>query len=695
MILSSTRTWKKPSRLLRVNLMVMATALAMMPVAARASMIALESFDYSNNQKLKDRSGGSGDWKDKWSGDSNLKIVSPGTLTYTDSQNNTLNTSGGHVRNTSNSFKMGTRDLDGKWGNNNTTVWLGVLIEGAAGSRRTNVGLAEKFFVGQGSKDSSKSNWTLYDQDGRIFDSEIEAGNDTAFLAVQIDFSSGDEEAWLWINPDLNTTPSKSTAANGSDGSDVKDFEFDKIGLFFNRKDSGFIDELRVATTYADVSPFTATAPLNDTVITSSPSLEFGNMLVGFDPAAQNVDLSKTGLLATDFSNVASNNGITVTTDGTIGAGDQTKSISVDFNTNANGSGTSVAKNLSVTIDNTATTSAAAGKGSDDADDVIAVTAGVFQVGSPTANNGGVLGHGDLATITNAASTDGGQRARVFLDSFSITGDGWSAGDLIAGTTATGVATANGTSFSDTVSFNESGRLNGTYGGTLSMHVENDPSLQGAANRDLNSGTPFDWQLSHTVSSNTGNLSSTLAGDTDLGSQAVKYHGSSDAGGGTTATLLDGTLSVESTIAIDGWRVGATNEEGVRNLPSDAFNLSGTGSDIYVIQINYDDSSLGGLEAEIVADEKLRLAWMNGGKWVNAVEGNSDGTPTMNLGAYNPLTDFALGNWGVDIDANNVWAVLNYNGEFAVIPEPGTGLLAIFGLALLPHRRRNLRRYSI
>ena len=53
---------------------------------------------------------------------------------------------------------------------------------------------------------------------------------------------------------------------------------------------------------------------------------------------------------------------------------------------------------------------------------------------------------------------------------------------------------------------------------------------------------------------------------------------------------------------------------------------------------------------------------------VNAVEGNSGGTPAMKLGAYNPATDFVLGNWGVDIDANNVWAVLNYNGEFAVIP---------------------------
>ena len=127
----------------------------MMPVAARASIIAFESFDYNNDQELTNRNGGSGNWKDPWSADSNLKIVDPGTLAYTDSQGNTLNTSGGHVRNTNNSFKMGTRDLDNTWGNNGTTVWMGVLIEGATGNRRTNVGLAEKFFVGQGEKDNS------------------------------------------------------------------------------------------------------------------------------------------------------------------------------------------------------------------------------------------------------------------------------------------------------------------------------------------------------------------------------------------------------------------------------------------------------------------------------------------------------------------------------------------------------------
>ena len=283
----------------------------------------------------------------------------------------------------------------------------------------------------------------------------------------------------------------------------------------------------------------------------------------------------------------------------------------------------------------------------------------------------------------------------MFLDSFSVTGDGWSASDLIAGTTATGVAAATSTSFSGTVSFNEAGKLNGQHGGTLSMLVENDPSLQGAANLDLNSGTPVVWQLSHTVSSNTGNLSTTLPDGIDLGSQTVKYHAISDTAGGTTAVLLDGTLSTESTIAMGAWRVGVLGEGDASKLLSDVFNLSGTGSDTYVLQVNYDDSLLSthqwgaDLEATLAAEEQIFLAWMdNSGKWVNALEGNTGGTPTMKLGAYNPATDFVLGYWGVDIDANNVWAVLNHNSEFSVIPEPSTGLLAIFGLALLPRRKR-------
>ena len=39
-----------------------------------------------------------------------------------------------------------------------------------------------------------------------------------------------------------------------------------------------------------------------------------------------------------------------------------------------------------------------------------------------------------------------------------------------------------------------------------------------------------------------------------------------------------------------------------------------------------------------------------------------------------------MGDWGVDLAHNAVWAVVNYTGDFAVVPEPGTFALLAAGL---------------
>ena len=59
--------------------------------------------------------------------------------------------------------------------------------------------------------------------------------------------------------------------------------------------------------------------------------------------------------------------------------------------------------------------------------------------------------------------------------------------------------------------------------------------------------------------------------------------------------------------------------------------------------------------------------------------------------AYDEATDLLVGNWGVDTANDVVWAVVNHNSEFAVLPEPGTLALLALGELLLGARRTRRR----
>jgi hypothetical protein len=55
--------------------------------------------------------------------------------------------------------------------------------------------------------------------------------------------------------------------------------------------------------------------------------------------------------------------------------------------------------------------------------------------------------------------------------------------------------------------------------------------------------------------------------------------------------------------------------------------------------------------------------------------------------------DIALGDWGVNTANHTVWAVVNHNSQFAVVPEPSTlVLLTAAALGLLSWRRRACHR---
>jgi hypothetical protein len=73
--------------------------------------------------------------------------------------------------------------------------------------------------------------------------------------------------------------------------------------------------------------------------------------------------------------------------------------------------------------------------------------------------------------------------------------------------------------------------------------------------------------------------------------------------------------------------------------------------------------------------------------WENAVNTNTTGTPTFaGVGAYDGQN--IVGRWGVDLARHAVWAVLDHNSEFAVVPEPAAITVMLAGGSMMLLRRR-------
>ena len=158
---------------------------------------------------------------------------------------------------------------------------------------------------------------------------------------------------------------------------------------------------------------------------------------------------------------------------------------------------------------------------------------------------------------------------------------------------------------------------------------------------------------------------------------------------GTTATILAGTNSGGSgQIVSMAWRTRTTGAD--TSFASDVLNLSGmalgdTGQTApFVLQMSYDAGRFGNASAEGLAadDEMIALEWLdpNDGMWENAINGNfGTNQGGFQLGAWRP-GDMTLGDWGVNTANHTVWAVLNHNSEFAVVPEPSTIALLVAGV---------------
>jgi hypothetical protein len=173
-------------------------------------------------------------------------------------------------------------------------------------------------------------------------------------------------------------------------------------------------------------------------------------------------------------------------------------------------------------------------------------------------------------------------------------------------------------------------------------------------------------------------------------------------GAANVARLRGGVAGGDRSLDLSYEAGGSFAINGARPV-GNALNLSGTESDVFVLELTYDDADL--VAAGVASGAGLILYWRDpvSGNFKNSVLGNQPpgGRPFFGTSYSQYLADqggtFTLGDYGDDPTTNTVWAVLNHNSLFAVapVPEPtalSLGLAAFAALALQHRRRAGFRR---
>ena len=224
-------------------------AALLLTTVAHAAPIATEEFIYPPGG-IAGQNGGSG-FTSVWRGGGTVGAVGqtyPGLFTD----------GGGFVSNGDNSGNY--RDLGTSYGADGTTIFVSLLISAQAGFSNTNphyAGLSllsggdgnERLFLGQ----TFQSGNYGFERNGAVAQVSGEpVSTASTFLVAEINFLAGADTVSLYINPTVGFAAPDVIPTTNS----VADFNFDRIRIQSGFNTAPFkFDEVRIGTTYADVSP--------------------------------------------------------------------------------------------------------------------------------------------------------------------------------------------------------------------------------------------------------------------------------------------------------------------------------------------------------------------------------------------------------------------------------------------------------
>lgn len=604
--------------------------------------------------------------------------------------------------------------MSGSITNNSSWAYKDNTAFALTAEANTPVTLRLYVYGGSGSPGSGTINHRLDDIKITVTANPVASGNNTAITASTTNVALG-RVMQTASNPTNNVTLNKtgsdtttytvvaggSASVTGAGTSFAGGSQSDQIGVGIDRATTGAkTGTVTVDNTAANSAGANqGSADPNDVINVSGTvvadrqidgSVNVGKVFVG-------TSVSGTATLTTTgdsdhFTTVTVNGDAVVQGNASVAAGvtttfddtSDTVSREITGTFGQSGNGQSLSVDLNVTGEGLAGENAGA---------TASLQADVYQHALLVANDSATLGNNGVATVFNEFSDDGGQRAAAVISGSTVTGSGWSATDFEGGVDSGAIAESE--EVTSTVSFDSANKLNGSHVGTLVVGFADEAGIAGGGSLGSRS-----WALSANVSGNTA-LTGVAQTATVLAGNGFAGFGTTHASGlATQMTMRAGTAASAVDVVVTFSDIGAGALSGVANdatRVSDIVSLEGTGSNVIVLQLSYND-------AGITDESTVALFWLAGGaeEWTLATTGNTgagalagayamsyDAFLAANGGVFDGAT--MLGAYGVDTTGNTTWAVINHNSDFAVnvVPEPGTvALFAIGGAFLCGIRRR-------